>query len=238
VVEAEDGSRQLVHLGSAGMGVNRQLVHLGSAGRGVNRQLVHLGDAGMGVNRQLVHFGNAGSGVEEEGCEPQTGPGDGSHGLLAWFEALAVRLKRVRVCCGDWFRVCGPTPTVKMGLTACFLDPPYSGEAGRTDDLYAKDSNDVAHDVRRWAIERGNDPRLRIALAGYAGEHAMPADWEVVEWKARGGYGSQSDGDGRTNSARERLWFNPHCLKPERVLRERTRGMFDGCDLGLEGSVI
>ena len=37
VVEAEDGSRQLVHLGNAGQGVNRKLVHLGDAGRGVNR---------------------------------------------------------------------------------------------------------------------------------------------------------------------------------------------------------
>lgn len=33
----------------------RQLVHLGTAGQGVNRQRPHLGDAGTGVNRQLVH---------------------------------------------------------------------------------------------------------------------------------------------------------------------------------------
>lgn len=37
-VEMEDGSRQLVHLGSAGQGVNRQLVHLGDAGRGARSQ--------------------------------------------------------------------------------------------------------------------------------------------------------------------------------------------------------
>ena len=41
IVEADDGTRQLVHLGDAGQGVNRQRVHLGDAGRGVNRKLVH-----------------------------------------------------------------------------------------------------------------------------------------------------------------------------------------------------
>lgn len=49
------------------------------------------------------------------------------------------------------------------------------------------------------------------------GEHDMPSDWEVVEWKARGGFGSQDDdedGTGRVNSQRERLWFSPACIKP------------------------
>lgn len=214
VVEAEDGSRQLVHLGDAGMGVNRQLVHLGDAGRGVNRQRVHLGDAGMGVNRQRVHLGNAGMGEGAEGRESPAGPGDGSEGLLAWFEALADRLKRVRVCCGDWTRVCGPTPTVKMGLTAVFLDPPYADTAKRTGDLYAKDSLSVAHAVRAWAIAHGDDPKLRICLAGYEGEHAMPDTWEAVAWKAQGGYGSQGQTTGRANAKRERIWFSKYCLKP------------------------
>jgi len=222
VVEGEDGSRQLVHLGDAGRGVNRQLVHLGDAGRGVNRKRVHL-LRGVGVHR-----------------ENMANEGDGSEGLLAWFVALADRLKRVRVCCGDWSRVCGPTPTVKMGLTACFLDPPYSGEANRTDNLYSKDSNDVAHDVRRWAIEHGDDPRLRIALAGYAGEHVMPPSWDEIEWKARGGYGSQGDVNGNTNgrenSTRERLWFSPHCLKPHSAAKVRVKDLFDGCDLESEGA--
>ena len=72
----------------------------------------------------------------------------------------------------------------------------------------------VAHDVRKWAIENGGDPDLRIALCGYEGEHAMPESWECVAWKARGGYGSQGDGRGRQNAGRERIWFSPHCLKP------------------------
>ena len=54
-----------------------------------------------------------------------------------------------------------------------------------------------------------------MALCGYDGEHAMPDGWECVAWKARGGYGSQgdADGSGRANSARERIWFSPYCLR-------------------------
>jgi hypothetical protein len=49
---------QLVHLGSAGRGVNRQLVHLGSAGQGVNRKLVHLGDLAERLRRVRVCCGD------------------------------------------------------------------------------------------------------------------------------------------------------------------------------------
>jgi hypothetical protein len=166
----------------------RQLVRLGDAGQGVNRKLVHLGDAGQGVNRQRVND------------------------LVDYFAGLRDRLRRVRVCCGDWSRVCGPTPTVKQGLTAVFLDPPYADTAKRSDRLYAKDSLSVAHAVREWAIEHGDDPRLLIALCGYAGEHEMPASWTEWAWKARGGYGARSKAHDNPNARRERIWFSPHCL--------------------------
>jgi hypothetical protein len=101
-----------------------------------------------------------------------------------------------------------------------FLDPPYSAAADRNKTLYRTDCLDVAHDVREWAIEHGNDPRLRIALCGYDGEHKLPDNWSVLEWKARGGYGSQSDDDtqGKLNCKRERIWFSPHCIAPQREL--------------------
>jgi hypothetical protein len=127
--------------------------------------------------------------------------------------ALADRLSRVRVCCGDWTRVCGPSPTVKCGLTGVFLDPPYAAIADRVGDLYATDDTEVSHAVRAWALAHGDDPRLRIALCGYDGEHAMPDTWTEVAWKARGGYGSQGNGRGRANSGRERIWFSPHCVQ-------------------------
>jgi hypothetical protein len=129
--------------------------------------------------------------------------------------ALQDRLRRVRVCSGDWSRICGPTPTERLGTTAVFLDPPYA-HAERHDSLYRQEMV-TADAVREWAIERGDNPAYRIALCGYGSEHAMPDDWEAVSWKAHGGYGSQGDGVGRANAAREVCWFSPHCLKPERI---------------------
>ena len=55
---------------------------------------------------------------------------------------------------------------------------------------------------------------MRIALAGYAGEHDMPPGWTAWAWKAQGGYGSQGDGQGRDNAQRETIWFSPACIKP------------------------
>jgi hypothetical protein len=186
-VVGEDGVRQLVRLGNAGRGLNRQLVRLGNAGQGLNRKLVHLGDAGRGLNRQRVH-------------------------LREYMATLADRLRDVRVCCGDWNRVCGPTPTVKLGLTAVFLVPPYADTAGRDPRCYAVDSLTVAHSVRGWALEHGDNPRMRIALCGYEGEHVMPERWAKWAWKARGGYGSQPSKHDNPNARRERIWFSPHCL--------------------------
>lgn len=145
------------------------------------------------------------------------GQGHGIHGkteMLAWFEALRDRLRTVRVCCGEWHRILGPSPTVGLGTTAILLDPPYSSEAGRDPNLYGVEDLDVAHDVRKWAIQHGEHPDMRIALCGYEGEHSLPPGWECVEWKANGGYGNQGQGTGRANARRERVWFSPHCLRP------------------------
>jgi DNA adenine methylase len=142
--------------------------------------------------------------------------GDGIHAARqkrAWFDALRERLRFVRVCCGEWDRVLGPSPTVGLGITGILLDPPYSAEAGRDPSLYGVEDLNVAHDVRKWAIENGDNPMMRIALCGYEGEHAMPESWECVAWKANGGYGNQGHGTGRENAKRERVWFSPHCLR-------------------------
>jgi hypothetical protein len=193
----------------AGWWVWGQCIWIGSGWCSVQRP--HLGDAGRGVNRQLPHLGDAGTGgalcLEESDRTLGT-----REFLFQYMNELAERLRRVRVCCGDWSRVCGPTPTVKMGTTGVFLDPPYADAADRTDALYSSDSLTVANEVRGWAIAQGNDPRIRIALCGYEGEHVMPESWECVEWKARGGYGSQGENQARENSAKERIWFSPHCL--------------------------
>jgi hypothetical protein len=201
-------AKELPHLGNAGKGLNRQLPHLGDAGNGVHRKLPHLGNAGTGVHRKLPHLGNAGTG--DEWIELHSS--DRTLGTLAYMRQLASRLRSVRVCCGDWSRICGPSPTFKHGITGVFLDPPYADEADRTSDLYSRDSGDVAHAVREWAIENGDNPLLRIALCGYAGEHAMPDSWREIAWKAHGGYGCQGNNQARENAGRERIWFSPHCL--------------------------
>jgi len=176
--------RQLPHLSSA-QGVNRKLPHL-SEGRGVNRQLPHLSE-GRGVNRQLF--------------------------IESWFADLADRLRDVRVACGDWSRVTGPAVLhAGGGVTGVFLDPPYSSSEHSIE--YANGQADVARDVLEWCAANGGCQSMRIVLAGYDGEHNSleSQGWRAVAWKARGGYGSQGNGRGRENSARERLWLSPHCM--------------------------
>lgn len=166
--------------------------------------------------------------------------GDDNHSALyAYFDALAARLRRVRVCCGDWTRVLGPSVTVKHGVCGIFLDPPYdmrvvSGDssgrdgAAPSDGLYSTHSNDVSKEVRQWALENGNNPLLKIALCGYEGEHDMPTEWECVPWKAHGGYGSQRGDRGYENAARERIWFSPSCLRLQASLFDKHSALQSG----------
>lgn len=143
--------------------------------------------------------------------------------LLEWFGRLQDRLRPVRVCCGDWSRVCSShSVTTRIGLTGVFLDPPYLGEIeevrSRDSQLYAVDSATIAHDVREWCLEYGHDPQFRIALCGLEGEHNVLEShgWEVVAWKAHGGYGARRESN--DNADRERIWFSPHCV----TTQERT----------------
>jgi DNA adenine methylase len=182
-----------------------RLVRDGGAESGVNRKLVNLGDAGRGVSRQIPQLGKT-NGVNKKDIRGAF--------LRDWFESLSRRFRYVRVASGDWSRVCVPTALFSADhknkrTTAIFLDPPYAETAVRCKDVYRKDNLSVANDVRSWAIEHGDDPRLRIALCGYEGEHEMPDTWQQVAWKAHGGYGNQSRSINRT---RERIWFSPHCL--------------------------
>lgn len=172
-------------------------------------QLPHLGTAGTGVNRQLPHL-LGGKGIHSErGAD-----------LLAYMSQLADRLRRVRVCCGDWSRVLGPSVTFKHGITGVFLDPPYADTAERASNLYAEDCLSVAHAVREWAIANGDNRDLRIALCGYEGEHEMPESWECVAWKAGSGYGGQRASGDNENAAKERIWFNKSCLRNQGSLWE------------------
>jgi DNA adenine methylase len=199
--------------------VNGQLVHLGDAGQGVHRQRIQLGNAGQGVHRHRVHLGGPGS------------PGQGIHGksaqdrLLEWFTALQARLRFVRVCCGDWSRVMGPSVTWKHGLTGIVLDPPYSAEEGRAPHLYRLEDLAIAHYVRDWCEANGDNALLRIVLCGYGTVHdtLLEHGWRRAMWTANGGLGNQRHDGNYTNKDRETLWFSPACLRTE---AERQLSLF------------
>ena len=194
-------------------------------GHGVHKDLhqtrPHLSNAGAGVNRPLGALPSIG------GCDGTgVGYGRGVHsragrqfdGLVAWMEALADRLRFVRVICGDFARVLSPAVTTSHGLTGVFLDPPYARDMRAARIYESEESKNtphaetVAQRAAAWARANGDDPLLRIALAGLEGEHDMPG-WTCFAWKSSGGYGNQTAaGRGKENAARERIWFSPHCL--------------------------
>jgi DNA adenine methylase len=151
------------------------------------------GNSGMGIHRQLPHLGDGGRGVPD------------------WFGALATRLRRVRIACGDWSRVVTPSVCERHGTTGVLLDPPYP-EGWAADSAYAGQSQaaaDICRDVFAAAIDL--DARgCRVVVCGYAGTWTPPKGWTVRRWKARKGYASDP-----TATGRETLWCSPTCLPEE-----------------------
>lgn len=218
-----------------GMGVHRKRPDVSgdNPGRGVHRQLPKLsvtdGASGVGgVHRHVTgsspgkrpHLDNTGNGVHRYAL-PSIGNDRGINGVAAppcleWFTALAERFRRVRIVCGDFRRVLGPSVLGKgrnvggRRPTGVFLDPPYD-DSMRTKRLYTEDETGLSAAVRQWALEHGDDPDLRIALCGYEGEHDMPGSWRVHAWTGARGY-ARADNE---NRKKERLWLSPHCLPLE-----------------------
>lgn len=146
--------------------------------------------------------------------------GGGIHGLslpvLDWMQKLQARTRRTRVCCGDWRRVVSSSITHgnkgigPKDITGVFLDPPY--EIKGRDKVYREDNN-VFKDVCQWAVENGDNPRMRIVLCGYEGDHGIPDTWKTFNWKANGGFANLGNDRGKANAAKETIWFSPHCLE-------------------------
>lgn len=185
-----------------------QRPHLGDAGRGVNRKLPHLGDAGRGVNRKRPLL--AGERSSERGPTAR-------EDLRDYFQQLAARLRKVRVCCGDWSRVVTDGALSYGDKVGIFLDPPYLGDL-RTADLYSCDDHTISIAVRDWAIANGENPRYRIVLAGYVQEHqdAMPDSWGLYRYSASKSYGTTAAVGKKkgndSNRHNEALWLSPGCL--------------------------
>lgn len=181
--------------------------------------------SGLTCPKQRPNISNKGMGVHAVGKRPDIGnKGKGVHAvgrmnhIYEWMNELSHRLRRVRVVCGDWNRVCGGNWQDNIGVCGIFFDPPYSADRR---DVYAIDSYSVAHDVREWCLARGDNPRYRIVLAGYFEEHEslLKHGWTVKKWSATGGYANiaKSDSRGKVNRHKEALFFSPHCLNKEIV---------------------
>jgi hypothetical protein len=137
--------------------------------------------------------------------------------LQEYFASLMNRLRDVRICYGDWRRICG-AGSLSAGKppVGIFFDPPYSAQRAK---LYTQESFTVALDVLEWCKSSGDNPDLRIAICGYFGEHNELEErgWSVYRWKANGGFSNQgkSGARGKANARLETIWFSPACLKVE-----------------------
>lgn len=203
---------------------------------GIQRSIPHISDNGNGVNHpKLRELGisdsiddashvatlerAAAEALDASQFHPMIMPK-----LLTWFAALSARLRHVRIVNGDWTRVLTNATLFTLevrtgdGVAGVFLDPPYS-HSERDANLYAIDQ-DIAADVREWCLKNGDNQKLRIALAGFDGEgHEILEQhgWTVVEWfkpaLLKGGMAKRSKKGHQ--QYRERIWFSPHCVKPE-----------------------
>jgi hypothetical protein len=222
-------------------GLHNKIPHLAvkadgaCAGRGVHSSA--LGTAGQGVhlpslgNDKGVHGVSAQPGTFMDALRNLTVPD--SPACFEWFRALAIRLRRVRIACGDFERVLRPSVLGKGknvgGRRPCavFLDPTYAHDL-RASGLYRVDSPDFSRRAREWALDHGDDPELRICMAGYWDEHSdsMPSTWTVHRWRGNRGYAAEDN----QNREKETLWFSPHCLpiETQRSLFEVTEHLNGG----------
>lgn len=223
-------ARERSEAGNAGRGINRKLPHLGDAGQGINRQLPHLGNAGQaastgssrtsatgeGVSRQIPVL-SGGNGFIGRGLQRATNLPRGQY-IREWFAALQARMRDVRVTCGDWSRVVKDSVTTRHGLTAVFLDPPYT--KGEMDYSAGGVGGELACEVRAWCAQNGGNKLLRIVLCGHAGEHdeLLQHGWHIRTWTARKGYAVTDEAV--ENSASETLWCSPHCVPEVPVIAD------------------
>jgi hypothetical protein len=101
---------------------------------------------------------------------------------------------------------------VKADITAVLLDPPYE-LVGRS-KVYTEESN-IFTEVCQWAIDNGDNSRLRIAVCGYQGAQKFPDSWQEYAWKTNGGMANKALGDsrGKSNKNKEMIYFSPFCNK-------------------------
>ena len=180
---------------------------------GITSQFPHL-THDMGITSQIPHL------AHDKGIISKKPHLTHDKGVYEWINALARRLRGVKVVCGDWARVCGGNWQDANKPVGIFFDPPYA-TSGRDEAIYQHDSMTVANDVEVWCLERGKNRSYRIVVAGYDDEYKTLLDngWIFEAWSAAGGYSNLKSG-GSINRHRERLFISPHCLKEK-------KGLFD-----------
>jgi hypothetical protein len=198
-----------------------QIPSLGGEGAtGVTKMQIPLLDHETGIYRRPTYGANGAHGVHkvtlfEETAQPLDVRDPYTPGIYDWFRQLSERLRRVRVVCGDWSRICGGDWQDDRGTCGIFFDPPYSKEAGRDPSIYHEESATVAHEVREWCRARADRKTYRIVLAGYFEEHESLLDdgWTVYKWSTNGGFANRGNGktQGEINRHKEALFFSPHC---------------------------
>lgn len=190
-------------------------------GMGINQQIPLLNHE-AGVCRRPCYGANGAHGVHKTTLTAEPEPlldvrDPYTPGLYVWFRQLSERLRRVRVVCGDWSRICGGDWQDDRGTCGIFFDPPYSAKAGRDPSIYHEESLTVANDVREWCRKRADRKTYRIVLAGYYEEHEslLEEGWTVHRWSANGGFANKAKDKkkckGEENRHREALFFSPHC---------------------------
>lgn len=171
-----------------------------------------IGAQGVSMHRSdsIPHVGNvvSGRGVSMERIGLEKGVPNGAR-LAPWMRRLAERLAGVIVLRRPWAScVTNPMLTDKEPV-AVFLDPPYL-TSGRSGGLYGSDaaggSDDAAREAYGWAVERGGDPRLRVAYCCREGDFPVPDGWTAL---TRGFMGVRL---AERRRRRDLLMFSPHCV--------------------------
>ena len=92
-----------------------------------------------------------------------------------------------------------------------FIDPPYL--RGKKYTYYTEEKiNDWIQD---WAIAHGNDPEIKIIVAGYTTDYwrAWPDGWKSIFWDAGKSFATTAADTEKAykNLGQECLWVSPSC---------------------------
>lgn len=144
----------------------------------------------------------------QKACKPEIEDNLGA--IVSWLSELQDRLKHVRVTSVDWKKVTNHCVSTYHGLTAIFLDPPYTN--ANLDYPAGGVGGPLADEVRQWCLANGGNRLFRIVLCGHEGEHGelLKHGWFTVKWKAHKGFATTQEA--RSNVKKEILWCSPYCV--------------------------